>query len=386
MLDNDDLRNMRNNIPMDPLIKKTWLKHLMLWGCEKVNDFGLFVCQRIITKSSAEENLTEYCETSLVEAFHEIIDLLKENGAAQRLNKALEFTFSIIEKSLITKSGIVRVWQAMSEHIDDKYFVAPSLVKIIEKSSKHVKIFNDDGLRDKIASVKAALERNLKNLKLKKHHKDMKKTIKCLENLPNLQERSTSIVNVQQPSTETSCGSLKTSETSRKFSDSPCNIAEVDESFKVLVRKMHNKEFINMSLSLTNHVENAKYFVDNAARDEKTAESFSVILGTFDSEEFTETLVEYSEVKFRKQHSSLTRESFGYKEKCGTARFIAELLFKKMMPIAKVESLINFVDIQPRIPQISEVCKILLETAIEYFNGLEWLESIKSSEKRKPNE
>lgn len=367
-------------IPMDTQIKKNWLHALMTLGVGGQEDSESIIkfCHYVVERNPTEFNMNDwqhFCELKMIEFLHEVLDQMMESGAVQRSQKATEFLMCLFKKSMITNGGIVNIWHAVAEHIEDKFFIATILAAIIKESQTFVKFIEDKDSRDKVTSIIETLTPQLKSMKVKKHQKDIKYVIRYLENLAQIPTEA-----AQQSSQTLQASSSQVSKHAKKIqeldsvkksqkTDEP-QASSADESFKRFVEKLHAEEFINMTYSINNPKEDAKYYLENAVRDEATALKFALVTDIIESDKFKTELLEICEVNFRKHHSSLTCKNFSTNEIVATSRFIAEILLKKLMPVTTGETLINFASIQPRLSKVSRACVLSLTLALDRSKAL----------------
>lgn len=355
---------------METKIKKMWIQHLINQGCEKQQDYGftINVCQVVVESNPTEFTMDDckiFCENVIIELLHEILDFFKENDETLRSQKTIDFAVYLFKRSMIEKTGIIRIWHAISEHVEEKWFVAPLLTTIIKESTRYVSVVEDHDLITSIKYVKECLMLHLKNTKLKKHLKDMKQVIIFLETFTASDQQSSASSSVQSTQPSPSTSSQVPSKPFKKRSK------EVNDDFKGFVEKIHQNtpieilgEFLD-NYSFENPKKDAKYFLENAVRDEECAKKFAKTTDLIESSEFNEELFEQLGVKFRKQHSKTTSGNFTRIEVLATAKLIEELLNQSLITTETGESLTDFSATQLDESELSRSCLLTLKKVMD---------------------
>lgn len=354
-------------IPMDTHIKKKWLEMLIAIESEKSEDVNFFIkFSHAIIKSHPTEfgvdELKRFCASEIIELFDEAFDEMKENSPKKKAHKMVEFAVNVHKKSMITKTGIINIWHAISEHLldNDKWFVAQFLVTIIKETCGSVETVDGGLMMTKVQLIKEALLPNLKFGKLKKIQKDMKQVVKYLEGLTE-----NPLASEQQPST--SKHSILKAKELKKLSKAERASSEperINESFKLFVEMLRSDKFLTMTFDLNDPKRDAEFFFESAIHNEMTAMKFALAVTSIDSEEFNKELFELCETRFRNHHNTLTCGNYSENEILATATFIGELYIGKMMPRKNIETLINFIAIQPRFVVLSGYCATILNQVL----------------------
>lgn len=117
---------------------------------------------------------------------------------------------------------------------------------------------------------------------------------------------------------------------------------------------------------IKNYIREAKFFVDNAIMDSKTAPRFAFAiecLGLHRLTQFKEEIISVCCSVFMEQHAE-AENKFTTKETLGTARFIAELLFQGLMEKSTGEGLITLVPKVKTPSGLTKGCLNLLRFAV----------------------
>lgn len=141
---------------------------------------------------------------------------------------------------------------------------------------------------------------------------------------------------------------------------------EISESFKLLVKKIQNREPTDGEILLRNHEKEVKFFVEAAMTDVESAIKFAKVLPSLFHNDpcgaylFYDLVSLTMERKFFEQHSEGLRSKFSKTEVRTTNRFIAELFYNTYLHASNFRGLNYQIDNKSSMCALTKDCVALL--------------------------
>jgi hypothetical protein len=328
-------------------------------------------CHAIVENNPTEfklEDMKEFCAVKLIELIHETIDEMVVESSRVNIQKMTVFLDELVKKSLLTQSGIVKIWKAVSEHLVDKWFIAQYLVAIISKSLTFVEVLDTQEMRDDVTAVKKALRPHLTNARLKKIQKDLKQVSRNLEDLLET-DKDPSQTHEPPPSQPSTSGQAAQSSKSRKpkrkgkskASNASEKAPEVDDTFKFFVEMVSSGKFFPSVYKITDAKTHAEYYLNYALRDQATATKLGGEAATINHDEFIFKLLELVETRFKKQHDPVTQDQFSDEEVKAMICFINQLYLGKVIGNEMLSSYMKILKVPQTPTNLTCFCVEMME-------------------------